>query len=325
MFGKVLFRADGGSDIGLGHLNRCLALADYLKNDFSTSFYCNTIPIESETEITINGHSFKSISSEEDFLSSVSPKDIVVLDGYQFSSEFQKSIISKGCHLVCIDDIHDRHYYADIVINYSPGISISDFDAEPSTRFLLGPDYVLLRKSFLNPPSSIDRKNECLVCVGGADTADYTYSICKTLSESYPPIKIKAIVGNSYQGKLLSYSTDQVTLLINQSSIEMASHMQNATFGVLPSSTVAFEAIASRLPFITFHYAENQKLFYEYIVKHKIALPTSIKDILTTSLLNLIKKMQIEKETLIANQSKLIDFNSPERYIQTFKNLQYEK
>lgn len=325
MHGKVLFRVDGGQDIGLGHLNRCLALADYLKNDFSTEFYCRIIPIDTKIEITNNGHSFKSIASEEEFLASVTLKDIVVLDGYQFSSEFQKSILSKGCRLVCIDDIHDRHYYADVVINYSPGISFSDFDAEPGTRFLLGPDYVLLRKSFLNPLSSVERNNECLVCIGGADAEDYTYSICKTLTESYPPIKIKAIVGNSYKGKILNHTPDQVTLLKNQSSIEMAGHMQNASFGILPSSTVAFEAISSRLPFITFYYADNQKLFYEYMVKHNIAIPASIKDILTTSLLNVIKQMQTEKETLIANQSKLIDCNSPERYIQTFKNLQYEK
>ena len=35
---KIIFRADGNSEIGLGHIMRCLALAEMLEGDFDMSF-----------------------------------------------------------------------------------------------------------------------------------------------------------------------------------------------------------------------------------------------------------------------------------------------
>ncbi len=34
----VYFRAEGNSQIGLGHIYRCLALAEYLKDEFNLHF-----------------------------------------------------------------------------------------------------------------------------------------------------------------------------------------------------------------------------------------------------------------------------------------------
>ena len=36
---KVVIRADGSAKIGLGHIHRTLALADYLKDVFEIEFY----------------------------------------------------------------------------------------------------------------------------------------------------------------------------------------------------------------------------------------------------------------------------------------------
>ena len=42
---------------------------------------------------------------------------IVVLDGYHFDTNYQTKIKQKGCKLVCIDDLHDKHFVADIIIH----------------------------------------------------------------------------------------------------------------------------------------------------------------------------------------------------------------
>ena len=43
---KIIIRADGGTSIGMGHVMRCIALADMLKNNFNIAFAIQT-PTES--------------------------------------------------------------------------------------------------------------------------------------------------------------------------------------------------------------------------------------------------------------------------------------
>ena len=43
---KLIFRADGNAQIGLGHVMRCLALADMLQGGFSMQFALVTPSIE---------------------------------------------------------------------------------------------------------------------------------------------------------------------------------------------------------------------------------------------------------------------------------------
>ena len=58
---------------------------------------CPFIPLQEET------HS-------ADFLSHLQGDEIVVLDNYFFTTDYQRAIKQKGCRLVCIDDMHDKHY-----------------------------------------------------------------------------------------------------------------------------------------------------------------------------------------------------------------------
>jgi UDP-2,4-diacetamido-2,4,6-trideoxy-beta-L-altropyranose hydrolase len=115
-------RTDGGSDIGLGHVVRCMSLAHMLKNDFSIHFFSLEIPKSFRNEITQNEWKVTVIEKETDFLNELTGEEIVVLDGYQFDSDYQKEIKSRGSKLVCIDDFHDQHFYADLVINHAPGV-----------------------------------------------------------------------------------------------------------------------------------------------------------------------------------------------------------
>lgn len=66
---------------------------------------CNYLPLEGNDKIQY----------DKSFLSSLNFDDIVVLDNYFFDTDFQKAIKLKGCKLVCIDDIHTRHFYCDIL------------------------------------------------------------------------------------------------------------------------------------------------------------------------------------------------------------------
>ena len=72
----------------------------------------------------------------------------MVLDNYFFTTDYQRTIKEKGCCLVCVDDMHDKHYVADVVINH--GLTDESlFDVEPYTKLCLGGDWALLRHPFI--------------------------------------------------------------------------------------------------------------------------------------------------------------------------------
>ena len=73
---------------------------------------------------------------------------MVVIDGYQFDTEYQQKVKKSGASLVCLDDLHNQHFVADIIINHAPGVDPGKYSAEPYTQYLLGPSYALLRPAF---------------------------------------------------------------------------------------------------------------------------------------------------------------------------------
>jgi spore coat polysaccharide biosynthesis predicted glycosyltransferase SpsG len=149
MLNKVFIRADGSSEIGLGHLIRCNALALMLKNEFQIIFACKEIPIEIFTKISNNGFHIQSIDSEDDFFKILSKDEIVVIDHYGLDTNYQKKIKELGCKLVCIDDLHDKEFFADVIINHAEGILAKDYSCKPYTKLFLGIKYALLRHPFL--------------------------------------------------------------------------------------------------------------------------------------------------------------------------------
>ncbi|MBR2165902.1 MAG: UDP-2,4-diacetamido-2,4,6-trideoxy-beta-L-altropyranose hydrolase, partial [Paludibacteraceae bacterium] len=150
---KIYFRADAGPEIGYGHYIRILALADMLKQDFDCTMFTQTPTDyqlrECETVCPIVALP-KDDSKFDTFLDYLRGDEIVVLDNYFYTTDYQRAIRAKGCQLVCIDDMHDKHYVADAVINHGC-LDKSLFDVEPYTRLCLGMDYALLRRPFRNP------------------------------------------------------------------------------------------------------------------------------------------------------------------------------
>ena len=152
---KIYFRTDGNNHIGLGHVIRCLALADMLKEEFECVFatrFVNKYIIEEIEKSCLSYIKLKEDHNKhfEDFLTYINKEDIVVLDNYFFTTEYQIIIKNVGCKLVCIDDMHDKHYVADAVINHGPSLRENQFSVESYTKLCLGLDYALLRKPFLN-------------------------------------------------------------------------------------------------------------------------------------------------------------------------------
>jgi len=275
---RVILRADGNSEIGIGHLVRSIALLGMLKDDFKCVFATRFLNPFIENEIESNGGELYKLNETSnfhynEFLSFIKPNDIVVLDNYFFNTEYQKEIKYRGCTLFCIDDIHDKHYVSDAVINHAPGISANQFSVENYTKLYLGMDYALLRKEFFNvTPRNRSSLTKVLLCMGGADSFNITSKLIPILQKYSTIEKIDIIIGSSYIHKnslnqTIKNSPIEIKIFSNLSAKEMVDIMQANDFAILPASTVCLEALAVGIPFIVGYTVDNQKELYQTLTR----------------------------------------------------------
>lgn len=271
---KIIFRADAGIDIGYGHFIRSLALANMLKDDFDCTIATQT-PNSYQIKEASTVCSLIKLPADEtkfaQFIEMLSGDEIVVLDNYFYTTAYQKDIRKKGCKLVCIDDIHDKHYVADILINHGLDDK-SKFSVEPYTNLCLGINWALLREAFLEALSfkKEDKQNieNVVVSFGGVDAYNLTDKTINKICQQNPTIKIDAIVGNHYTSTI---KNKNINLNIHQniSAEEVASLFKKADLAIVSASTICFEALACKTTIAAGFYVDNQVEIYHYLLKEK--------------------------------------------------------
>lgn len=266
---KIFFRADAGYNIGYGHFVRTLALADMLKKNFECTFFtCHPTDCQiSEMAKVCPYVALEEQTHYDTFLSLLHGDEIVVLDNYFFTTDYQRQIKAKGCRLVCIDDMHDKHYVADLVINHAPGIKTSDFSCEPYTKLCLGTDYLLLRKAFFEAANRSEtiRENSIFICFGGSDENNLTLNACKIIRGLTNRL-ITVVVGGGYQylDELKQFSENNpLKIHSNVDAYEMVNILLASTLAIVPASTMLLEACCTRIPIITGYDVDNQQFMAE--------------------------------------------------------------
>lgn len=326
---KIIFRADGGSTIGMGHFIRTLALAEMLKDNFYC-IYATQSPTDYQIkEIESVCHDRIDLPADEThfnvFLNLLNGNEIVVLDNYYFTTEYQHAIKAKGCKLVCIDDIHDKHFIADVIINHAEGITKSQYSTEKYTTFCLGYKFALLRKDYLSSISvETPKQYSCLVMMGGADPYDLTAKIVSMIDPMQLSLPIAVIVGTDYKIDQLFQPFNNMVLFKGIASSKVYQLMQESHLGILPASTVAIEACASRLPFICGYFVDNQQEIYNGIRTNELALCLgNYLHLESYHFCIAIEQMNHAemKEKMVQKQIKALDKKSKERFIKTFNKL----
>lgn len=319
---KIYFRADAGAAIGYGHFIRTLALADMLKADFSCTFFtCHPTAYQiGEMEKVCPYVALQEETHFDDFLSRLHGDEIVVLDNYFFTTDYQRAIKDKGCRLVCVDDMHDKHYVADVVINH--GVTDEKlFSAEPYTQLCLGYDWVLLRSPFLHLLQTRQRKNrkieKAVICFGGSDKNNLTERFVSVLQREAAVKQIIAIVGDKHQAVNSSHFHSKVSYLHNLSASEMADVFNRADIAFLSASTVCLEALSRQIPVAAGYYVDNQREMYAEYVIHNLIYPLG-------NLLELdFEKLEFSsiKERIKVLDTMLNPSLVPLRYRNLFQNL----
>lgn len=310
---KIYIRADAGPTIGYGHYIRSLALADMLKQDFDCTMFTQ-MPTDyqlRECESVCPIVALPDDDSKFDtFLDYLKGDEIVVLDNYFFTTDYQRAIKAKGCQLVCIDDMHDKHYVADMIINHG-AVCSEDFDAEPYTKYCLGSKYALLRRPFLEHGKGKHAKGVYVICFGGSDQYNLTKKYIDILLETRQIQQIYAIVGDGYKFVDSISHFIEVKVLKNQTAQQMASILLESEAILCSASSICREAMACGTRVYAGWYVDNQQADYELLKMNKFINPLGflIED-------STLKEADIDKQNLPSYNKEII-----KRYIKEFSNL----
>lgn len=319
---KIYFRADAGSGIGYGHFIRTLALADMLKDDFDCTFF-TTSPTAYQIGEMEKVCAYVALHLEDkfhEFLSYLNGDEIVVLDNYFYTTDYQRRIKSKGSTLVCIDDMHDKHYVADLIINQGIGYTRDDYSCESYTRFAFGLQYSLLRRPFFEAASKIgvSSHNEgikVLVAFGGLDYLNLTSQVINEIVSKDTLHEIIAIIGDSYNANN-KIENPKVTYRKNLTASEIADLFVSVDVAILPASTMMNEALACGTQIIGGYYVDNQEYDYYMFLREGLILAGGdyTEPRTFTIVANQLDKIAQRKQHIITS-------DTPTRFVNLFKSL----
>ncbi|WP_242918149.1 UDP-2,4-diacetamido-2,4,6-trideoxy-beta-L-altropyranose hydrolase [Pontibacter liquoris] len=286
---RIIFRADGNNKIGLGHVVRSMALAAMLRDEFECVFAIQAPSAELRELLQQTCHGVimlpASPPTEDRFIHElaayIAPDVVVVLDGYSFDTAYQQSIKSKGCPLICLDDIHAYPFVADAVLNQAGGVTKDAYRTAPYTQLLLGPKYALLRQPFLQAASQARNfpadKVRVLLNMGGADPENHTLQVAKELVRLKSITQVEIVVGGAYKHvvELQRWLKKHPAFALHQNlaADAMCRLMQQCPVAVTSASGVAQEYAAVGGALFILQTAENQQAFYTFLTASGIAHP----------------------------------------------------
>jgi UDP-2,4-diacetamido-2,4,6-trideoxy-beta-L-altropyranose hydrolase len=334
----VVFRVDAGKKYGVGHMMRCIALAEACQErGANVTFLSHCDNAVLHKRIIDEGFDLIPVQKPHpdphdldytlELLGQIRIQDSkfrtwLIVDGYHFTSDFQKGVKGSGYKLLVIDDMaHIDHYHADILLNQNIHAPMLNYSCNKDAMLLLGSEYVLLRKEFLkykNWKREIpDKAKKILVTMGGGDSKNITAKVIqalKLLREN--DIEVKIVVGPSNQNiemlkeELLSA---QCTINCIQNTTNMPEYMYWADLAVTAGGSTCWELAFMGLPSLIITASDNQIRIAEELYRAGGAIDLGwYENIAVNQCAKLIKELMEDKKkrmSLSKQAQKLINGN----------------
>lgn len=295
----ILFRTDASTEIGTGHVMRCLTLADALAAEgASAHFLCRAHPGHLAALIERRGHGVTLLAAAGEgdaadgrlahsaWLGSSVAADIaealkaaddvrpdwVVVDHYALDAEWETAMRRAGARILAIDDLADRAHDCDVLLDQNLGRSAQDYaPLVPADAVVLaGPAYALLRDQFgAARASSLLRRQDgalrtVLVNLGGVDRDDATSAVLSALAAANgaASLRVRVVLGASaLWGERVRAlaATLPFEAQVMQGIDDMAAEMAAADLAIGAAGSTSWERCALGLPTVMLVLADNQR------------------------------------------------------------------
>jgi UDP-2,4-diacetamido-2,4,6-trideoxy-beta-L-altropyranose hydrolase len=205
----VLIRADAAPDIGTGHVMRCLALAEALREQGADAAFCGSRITPALVErLAADGFTHHPVDATNDAAAMLAlyrriGASALVVDSYWLDADWRAAMRQTGGSVLALDDLADRPLFADLVWNPSPQAHTLPYDRlAPGAGLLLGDAHVLIRREIRDlinaPRPALADRARMLVTFGGSDPAGLTVPVIKRLAPLLPDgIGLDVVVGGS--------------------------------------------------------------------------------------------------------------------------------
>ena len=351
---KIVIRVDASIHIGSGHVMRCLVLADAFKQQGHTvqfvmrpqqgdmfdfverrGFKTLSLPMVPSIEPSHSAdyQAWLQVSVNEDaqgFISLVSSSDIVLIDHYGVTVEWEKRIAAGlNCKLIVIDDLV-RPHCADVIIDQTLGRQADEYRDSRAVTVLTGVKYALLNKRFsaLHHQQNLVTQeivnHKLLITMGGIDKPNATLKVLKALKGNLPDAMSVTVLlsPKAFNYAEVSAYCDEENSWINHIDFvdDMAAAMQQHTLAIGAPGSTSWERACLGLPSIVIPLADNQKHICQSLVKYKLSLSVKLEEI-DTLLLPIFKQLTDEYTAMRKRNLRTCDGKGVERVMESIMQL----
>ncbi len=323
----VVFRVDSSSEMGMGHLSRCLSLAAGLKEfGWTVSFISKKLHGSRLDLITERGfliHSFDSITIEEDRQSTIEILQrhfkhvkILIVDSYHIDFSWEEQVRSFVDKILVIDDAANRPHYCDYLLDQNPGAQEQDYiHLVPSnTKLMLGPHYALLDKHYFSKRISLEGSDvsnctdvtDVFICFGGSDPKAMTQKILDIVSACPLELTYHVVIGKSniYRNHLIEQHYPKNIKLYDQVD-NLSDIMSLCQIAIGSGGVTALERCCLGIPSIIMITAENQVRQVDSIVHSSAASFLDLNsDNFTLNLIELLNSYTTNQELFVAHKNR---------------------
>jgi len=299
----AVFRVDASTEMGTGHLMRCLTLAAKLEERGARcEFVSRELPGNLIDLVTLKGFKIHSLPEPHDSIDAISEiphaswlrvdweedatqtaliladikADWLIVDHYALDAQWEREVTPWVGRLMVIDDLADRIHCCEILLDQNLGRSTEHYEGRvpEHCQMMIGPHYVLLRDEFSRlRKKSLQRRrsvalSRVLVTLGGADKDNVTSSVIAALEASSLPgaTIIDIVVGGAsphYEAIVEQAGQSRFETDVSVNVSDMALRMAKADLAIGAAGGTTWERFCMGLPALLVCLAENQKKFLE--------------------------------------------------------------
>lgn len=323
---KIFIRADGGKDIGLGHVMRMLVLADELRKSSEVIFICTDTPNNKFGAgiRKINESNFKVVKisglNYVDEIINIQKKynaDLLITDSYNVDEAYFIKLKQYFKVTGYVDDVNKCKMDVDFIINQNINAFDLNYDktVNDNAKLFLGTKYSMLRdefrKSFKNKIINKEVKN-ILLTLGGMDNNCNTLKILDKIKDNRKAIHI--VIGSAFSKELIEKINESKKVHKNIHTYEkanMSELMLKCDIAISACGSTLYELCAMRVPAIGIILADNQKYVAEKMKSLGLLFECfdieNINKINLYSVLDALVEYNNMRDNIIRKQRKLVN------------------
>jgi spore coat polysaccharide biosynthesis predicted glycosyltransferase SpsG/CMP-N-acetylneuraminic acid synthetase len=255
---RILFRVDGSTAIGMGHVYRSLAIADALRQSSraDVAFLMSADHGDGIGTVARAGYPVRVVGEARveayiDHIRDYAP-EILINDLPRIDDRYLRALAHIGATTVnlvdTLDDLEVTEHYAQVIV------SVMNEDRETPEGFYGGPAYAILRSHFREQGTKEVRETprRVLLSFGGSDPQGLTLKAARALQTLPAGIEIVAVAGPAFSHRAefesLAPMLGRRVVLINQAGGHIADLMFDADIVVGSGGMSVYEIAALGTP-----------------------------------------------------------------------------